>query len=941
MNTIDAAPIETARVPPRPSLLALANPLIRTATADLLDDLRAAVAQAPGIAVDVESIAMGLARELERTLLARMRPTLALEMQVAKLCGQLAGATPQERFASFVERLERAPHSGAILAEYPGLERQLTMATSQLRAFAVEIVRRFVADQSCIAQTLPDVSEAGLLVHVAIGHGDRHQDGRTVSMLHFRNGLRLVYKPRSLAVDVHFLDLLEWLAARGGAPDLRAPKAIDRGDYGWVEYVAQAPCTSAGEVTRFFERQGAYLALLFVLEANDCHRENVVASGEHPVVVDLETLFHPRAASRSRGVDALVDESVLRVGLLPSPTRDAPSIDGNALGDDGEWLRPTWEGEGTDELRRVLRRRPAPAAGNLPFLDDAPVRAADHADAFVRGFEAMCALLVREREPLLAPAGMISRFAHDRVRAVLRQTGAYALLLDEALHPDCLRRGDGQERSLGRLESALRESPEIARVIPHERDALRRGDVPYFTAEPARTDLFPADGAPIDAYFAVSALDRVAHRLRRLEEEASRQVWFVRTALASMARQRAGHPATSVSLDNAPNEQPPSTTALIDAARRIGEKLRRGALRDGCVTTWLDLQHQATRLVVAPTGSDLYSGSAGIALFFHALWRVAGSEDDRDFACALLAEALNGLSEEPGALRGAGAFTGASGLLYALAHVESSSGDTRLASHAGALLDRIEREIDEDTGFDVVGGAAGAIGALLAWARRRDGDRAMSLAARAGERLLSRATSVSGGIAWRARPGEELAGYAHGAAGIGAMLGALGSARADTRFARAADDALSFARTIARKERRTSWCHGVAGFGIAWGTTLRHGTGRRLLEDFHHACATARTVLSDANDSACHGALSRLELLLLCALRDGQPRAMEDVLARANDLTSEVTRRGVRCGNRYGVETPGLLTGLAGVGYGLLRIAAPTRVASVLALDPPCVTEVA
>jgi lantibiotic modifying enzyme len=35
------------------------------------------------------------------------------------------------------------------------------------------------------------------------------------------------------------------------------------------------------------------------------------------------------------------------------------------------------------------------------------------------------------------------------------------------------------------------------------------------------------------------------------------------------------------------------------------------------------------------------------------------------------------------------------------------------------------------------------------------------------------------------------------------------------------------------------------------------------------------------------------------------------------------------------VEAPGLMNGLAGIGYGLLRLAAPTSVPSILALDPP------
>jgi lantibiotic modifying enzyme len=38
---------------------------------------------------------------------------------------------------------------------------------------------------------------------------------------------------------------------------------------------------------------------------------------------------------------------------------------------------------------------------------------------------------------------------------------------------------------------------------------------------------------------------------------------------------------------------------------------------------------------------------------------------------------------------------------------------------------------------------------------------------------------------------------------------------------------------------------------------------------------------------------------------------------------------------RQRTTAPGLLTGLAGIGYGLLRIALPERVPSVLSLEPP------
>ncbi|NJL57749.1 hypothetical protein HC928_23425 [bacterium] len=41
------------------------------------------------------------------------------------------------------------------------------------------------------------------------------------------------------------------------------------------------------------------------------------------------------------------------------------------------------------------------------------------------------------------------------------------------------------------------------------------------------------------------------------------------------------------------------------------------------------------------------------------------------------------------------------------------------------------------------------------------------------------------------------------------------------------------------------------------------------------------------------------------------------------------------CGTPTGVETPGLMMGLAGIGYQLLRLANPQSVPSILTLEVP------
>lgn len=48
---------------------------------------------------------------------------------------------------------------------------------------------------------------------------------------------------------------------------------------------------------------------------------------------------------------------------------------------------------------------------------------------------------------------------------------------------------------------------------------------------------------------------------------------------------------------------------------------------------------------------------------------------------------------------------------------------------------------------------------------------------------------------------------------------------------------------------------------------------------------------------------------------------------------SRIEDAGPRCGGNTRNEIPGLLTGLAGIGYGLLQAAFPDRVPSVLLLE--------
>src|SRR4030095_10435406 len=133
-----------------------------------------------------------------------------------------------------------------------------------------------------------------------------------------------------------FFALVDWLNAHSASAEdlgpergilpLRSLKVLNRTTHGWMEFVEHAPLPDADGARRYYRRVGMMLSLIHALDGVDFHLANVIASGEEPVIVDLETLLHavPRPwdseMADSADLQALgsIEGSVLRSGLLPS-----------------------------------------------------------------------------------------------------------------------------------------------------------------------------------------------------------------------------------------------------------------------------------------------------------------------------------------------------------------------------------------------------------------------------------------------------------------------------------------------------------------------------------------------------------------------------------------------------------------------------------------------
>jgi type 2 lantibiotic biosynthesis protein LanM len=452
--------------------------------------------------------------------LAQLTPlflrTLALEVRIASLENKLHGETPEARFLDFAEGICTPERRRAFFLEYPVLARLVSRKLHHWVTFGLELLARLVNDWPDIVTTFFAGSDPGHVTSIVMGGGDSHQRGRSVVILRFERGVQLVYKPRSLAIDVHFQELLQWLNARladasPAFPTFKTFRVIDRSDYGWCEFVASDTCDSPSQVTRFFMRQGANAALLHALNAVDFHSENVIAHGEHPALVDLETLFHPVvdlwSATQYRDPAAKMwSTTVVRLGLLPERAESSDghvgydiSALGNRPGQVSAEPLPAITDAGTDLMRLTYKPIAIAVNDSIPTLQNERVDAAHYVPQIVDGFETMYRFLMKSREELVG--GPFVAFRHDRVRHVVLATQLYDAILDTSLHPDYLRDAMERERILNRLWRVTKSDERFSRLFHAERADLLEGDIPYFwtaicmTAEATRCHSFLASRA--------------------------------------------------------------------------------------------------------------------------------------------------------------------------------------------------------------------------------------------------------------------------------------------------------------------------------------------------------------------------------------------------------------------------------------------------------------
>jgi class II lanthipeptide synthase len=911
-------------------------------------------------------IADGTRSSLYTLLHTKLTRVLVLELNAARVTGRLTGEDSNQRWQQFLELSSHRSFWDDLAVHYPTMLARISAIVRNRCSAALHFAQRWGKDRRRLDRLCGD--DPGELQEIEFGAGDSHCGGLTVALLR-GEGWRMVYKPRPLAIHLVLRGFVAELAEEHGAPlSVRIPEAVDGGEYGWVKFVTHRYADSHEEFVSFYRGIGQCLAIMRLLGGSDLHAENLIAQGGTPVVVDCETLFTPQIPASPSGygkafdrAGELVSGTVLSVGLLPGRGVGLawrgvdPSAVGKLPGQQPRQMQPGIVGAGSDEAH--IGTVPVEQTASLNHPSPRPVLA-EYWPEVLRGFDGLTATLRR----LDATGTLRSRlraFEECHLRVVPRPTEVYAEIGRMLWHPASLHDQEpARQRAFNLLQKMavnVSSAPGDPAVINAEIDDLLEGDIPFFFTVAREGRL----SGPRGTYWLPPRhlLEAALANWRTADLALERNV--IQASLVS-AYINDGWLAKEVSLwPKHGRGGDLEERRRRQVAQIVGRILSNRIYGDDGSVAWIAPVLSATGWSVQPLPQDLYNGISGIALLLGAYLRetTAHRADpidglDKLFGAALhtlhLAEAKRQRLRDDGVkLRPPtpGGYIGLGSQIWTylvLAHWQLDGGDG--LQRACKLAEEIPAAAEVDDTNDLLTGTAGAIAPLLMLARQSGDEQYVHLASQLGDLVDERAKRRDGQVYWtHGQAPEGVGGFAHGVTGIGWALTRLARATGSARHEQLAQEAFAFEDALFDEQEQNwldlrrleglktaaAWCHGAVGIGLArlnLDPTLTHTSTR---QDVHRAAAATWRLGMGWNHCACHGDLGAWELLHYAIAAGEGPQELSTSSLLDMILTG-LEQHGPSCGIAGNAYVPGLLPGLGGVAYQLLRAHPEAELPSIL-----------
>ena len=347
--------------------------------------------------------------------------------------------------------LNNATYVKSLLQEYPELKRLLELKNNSIQRAECEIRKSLYAEKEQIQKIFCDGRKFSGTVGIYMSKGDIHRGGRSVAKVELDNGTILYYKPHSLDKNIKYQELYNYLCRKTGI-SCRTVQYLSHDSYGWEEKIENIPCKNESEVEHYYFRMGIHLFLGYALGATDLHGENIIAHGEYPVIIDMETYpgyLKQQSEKDGSSVEEKINKSteiklansVIHTGMLPVLTwgRGNRGVLISAMGTEEKiktpFKLPVVKDDKTSDIHIEYEPVEMQIKECIVRLNDQVINAADYTECIIRGFCRAYMVAMADKKVEV----MLSGFFDGRSRVVLRHTQQYAMYLMASFHPDYMK----------------------------------------------------------------------------------------------------------------------------------------------------------------------------------------------------------------------------------------------------------------------------------------------------------------------------------------------------------------------------------------------------------------------------------------------------------------------------------------------------------------------
>lgn len=840
--------------------------------------------------------------------------TMIQEIELLSNNNKLLGKTSEDRFSYYTTiLLKNESYLKEFYTDYFVLIELLDIKVRYIFEFCKAFITSTNKNCELIMETIFGESAIREISGFDLGEGDTHAKGKSVVTLFF-GSTKVIYKPRNMNIESNFSALLGKVSEAVDI-DLQGPKIVslndDSGTHGWSEFIASQSLASLEDGKLYYKRIGMLLCILYSVNGTDFHNENLIASGEFPILIDIETLFHSINFSEDTYksifdfIENKLKKSVTALHLLPnrillSNDPNANIWDVGGIGDYAEQFSPIKipiiQNMNTDEMFIEKDYVPLSLQNNAPEFHHTFLNAYDYVKEIKEGFQLIYDWILDNKKGYIKL--IASLFENNKARVIMKPTMIYARTLSASYHPDAFLIPFGRELILNRIYLANPSLDEKWLTLAQsELQDLKVGDIPIFYSQINTKSLFNSFNEEVkSSFYTESPIDEVFHKI----QDFSAKDKMLQCSLIDLSFLHAKNDVLNSIFEdldlndqlNVPIVREDYLQKAISLGQEIMAKSEAFFLEGEKQVTWygLDIQGKNELLTqISSVGCDLYKGNAGTAIFFANLYAETLENEYKENVIEILRPVIQ-ILEDPLLFKEhnleIGAFTGVSGMIYALYHAGKLLAISEFENRALVCMESVAAYVltQKDTvEEDVIGGLSGCIAVALSMYKEIE---CSEESKKLEDILIDLTNKLTDQLIEEIETDKLLAdsytGFGHGTAGISAVLAqvydVMPLGKIKEKIEKIIDYCLSYERQMfsiqennwemsSHQTQHVSryWCHGSAGILLNRVLLRKHGFhDSNFKEEMNIAIDETKKGIQ-LNTTLCHGALGNLLILDLCS----------------------------------------------------------------------------